>query len=259
MGKTIAITGKGGVGKTTVAALMVRLLVEAGNGAVLAVDADPNLNLNAALGVELEGTVGEIREEGLDRAASLPGGMAKSDFLRLRVQEALVESEGFDLLAMGRPEGPGCYCFANSILRACVDQIGKQYSHVVIDCEAGLEHLSRRTAGDMDYLLILSDHSRRSLDTAKRVMELTRELHLKVGRVVFAYTRMQDGAPPDLLAAAEARGLPAPRWIPEDPALRELDTQGRPLVEVGTESAARQAVRGILEQIGLLSPAGVAE
>jgi CO dehydrogenase maturation factor len=253
MGKTIAVTGKGGVGKTTVSALIVRLLVEAGNGAVLAVDADPNLNLNTALGVKLEKTVGDVREEGLDRAASLPGGMAKGEFLRLRVQEALVENTGFDLLAMGRPEGPGCYCFANSILRACVDQIGKQYAYVVIDCEAGLEHLSRRTAGDMDYLLILSDPSLRSLDTAKRVMDLAGELHLKVGRVVFAYTRMQGGVPPDLLAAAEARGLPAPRWVPEDPALRELDIQGKPLVEVSAESAALQAVKGILGHLELLS------
>ena len=142
MGKIIAVTGKGGVGKTTVSALMVRLLVEAGQGAVLAVDADPNLNLNTALGVTVEQTVGDVREEGLDRAAQLPGGMAKSEFLQLRVQEALVEHTGFDLLAMGRPEGPGCYCFANSILRACVDRVGKQYAYVVIDCEAGLEHLS---------------------------------------------------------------------------------------------------------------------
>jgi len=252
MGKTIAVTGKGGVGKTTVSALLVRLLVEADRGPVLAVDADPNLNLNTALGVELEGTVGDVREEGLDRAASLPGGMAKSDFLRLRVQEALVESTGFDLLAMGRPEGPGCYCFANSILRACVDQIGRQYAYVVIDCEAGLEHLSRRTAGDMDCLLILSDPSLRSLDTATRVMELTGELHIKVGRVAFAFTRMKDGVPPDLLAAAQERGLPAPLWVPEDAELTDLDVRGKPLVTVSDNSAALQAVRGLIGSLGLL-------
>ena len=252
MGKTIAVTGKGGVGKTTVSALLVRLLVEAGHGPVLAVDADPNLNLNTALGVELEGTVGDVREQGLDRAASLPGGMAKSDFLRLRVQEALVESTGFDLLAMGRPEGPGCYCFANSILRACVDQIGRQYAYVVIDCEAGLEHLSRRTAGDMDCLLILSDPSLRSLDTAKRVLELTCELPIKVGRVAFAFTRMKDGVPPDLLAAAEERGLPAPLWVPEDAELTDLDVRGKPLVTVSDNSAALQAVRGLIGSLRLL-------
>ena len=252
MGKTIAVTGKGGVGKTTVAALMVRLLVEAAKGPVLAVDADPNLNLNAALGVPLHGTVGDIREEGLDRAASLPGGMAKSEFLRLRLQEALVENAGFDLLAMGRPEGPGCYCFANSILRACVDQIGKQYAYVVIDCEAGLEHLSRRTAGDMDFLLILSDPSLRALDTAKRVADLAGDLGLRVGRVVFAFTRLQNGVPTELLAAAQQRGLPAPLSVPEDSALQELDFQGRPLVGVGSDSPALRAVRGMLASIGFL-------
>ena len=253
MGRIIAVTGKGGAGKTTVAALMVRVLVEADRGAVLAVDADPNLNLNAALGVEVEETVGDLREEGLDRAASLPGGMAKSEFLRLRLQQALVESPGFDLLAMGRPEGPGCYCFANSILRACVDQIGKQYPYIVIDCEAGLEHLSRRTAGDVDLLLMLADPSIRSLDTAARVLALVRELHTKVARTAFAFTRVADGLPPELVAAARERGLPEPAAIPEDPEVRLRDLQGEPLVGVGEKSPALAAVRDLLRSAGLLS------
>lgn len=252
MGKVIAITGKGGVGKTTVSALTVRLLVEAGQTPVLAVDADPNLNLNTALGVEVEQTVGDVREEGLSRAAALPGGMAKSEFLRLRVQESLVEQEGFDLLAMGRPEGPGCYCFANSILRACVDQVGKQYAHVVIDCEAGLEHLSRRTAGDIDVLLVLSDQSLRSLDTAVRVFELVQSLQTRVGRSAFALTRLADGVVPELQEAARARGLPEPFVIPEDPQVGALDRQGKPLVTVAADSPARQAVRALLRSLDVL-------
>jgi CO dehydrogenase maturation factor len=252
MGRVIAITGKGGVGKTTVSALAVRLLVEAGRGPVLAVDADPNLNLNAALGVEVDQTVGDIREEGLDRAAALPGGMAKAEFLQLRVQEALVEQSGFDLLAMGRPEGPGCYCFANSILRACVDQIGKQYAYVVIDCEAGLEHLSRRTAGNMDVLLVLSDPSIRSLDTARRVLSLVEDLQTRVGTVAFAFTRVTDGRPPGLVAAAQERGLPAPLLIPQDEEIEALDAQGKPLVQVSAASPALRAVREILTGTGLL-------
>jgi len=252
MSKTIAVTGKGGVGKTVVAALIVRLLVEAERGAVLAVDADPNLNLNAALGVEVTDTVGDVREEGLDRAASLPGGMAKSEFLRLRVQQALVESKGFDLLAMGRPEGPGCYCFANSILRACVDQIGKQYAFVVIDCEAGLEHLSRRTAGDVDLLVLLSDLSMRGLDTAARVLELTRELNTAVRKVAFAFTRVRERVPEELLAAAKARGLPEPLLIPEDPEVAALDAQGKPLVGVSEGSVVLEAVRGVLGAAGVM-------
>ena len=251
MGETIAVTGKGGVGKTVVAALMVRLLVEADEGPVLAVDADPNLNLNAALGVEVDDTVGEIREEGLASAAEMPGGMAKAEFLRLRIQQALVEAKGFDLLAMGRPEGPGCYCFANSILRACVDQIGKQYRYLVIDCEAGLEHLSRRTAGDVDVLVLLSDPSVRGLDTAARVLELADGLGTKVGKKVFAFTRVTDRVPEGLLAAARARGLPDPLIIPEDAELRDLDAQGKPLVGVSQDSVALGAVREILREIGL--------
>jgi CO dehydrogenase maturation factor len=250
--ETIAVTGKGGVGKTTVAALAVRLLVEANRGAVLAVDADPNLNLDAALGVKAEDTVGDVREEGLDRAEALPGGMAKAEFLQLRIQQALVEAKGFDLLAMGRPEGPGCYCFANSMLRACIDQIGKQYRYVVIDCEAGLEHLSRRTAGDVDVLLLLSDASVRALDTAKRVIDLVGALHTKVGRTAFAFTRVSDGIPEELAAAARERGLPEPIAIPEDPALRDLDVRGEPLAAVYDGSPALEAVRGVLRRVGVI-------
>lgn len=252
MGKTIAITGKGGVGKTTVSALVVKLLVEAQQGAVLAVDADPNLNLNAALGVTVEHTVGDVREEGLDRAAQLPGGMAKTEFLRMRVMQALVENPGFDLLAMGRPEGPGCYCFANSILRACVDQIGKQYAYLVIDCEAGLEHLSRRTAGDIDLLIVLSDPSLRSLETARRVLELVGELSTKVGRTVFAFTRLADGVPPSLLAASRERGLPEPVAIPEDAEVARRDAAGEPLVGIPEDSRLLASVRALLRQSGMI-------
>jgi CO dehydrogenase maturation factor len=252
MSETIAVTGKGGVGKTVVAALMVRLLVESDQGPVLVVDADPNLNLNAALGVEVEETVGDIREEGLDTAAEMSGGMAKAEFLRLRIQQALVEAKGFDLLAMGRPEGPGCYCFANSILRACVDQIGKQYRYLVMDCEAGLEHLSRRTAGDVDVLVLLSDPSMRGLDTAARVLELADGLGTKIGKTVFAFTRVADGIPQSLLAAARETSLPDPLIIPEDPELRDLDAQGKPLVQVSEESKALEAVKGVLSEVGVL-------
>ncbi len=253
MAEVIAVTGKGGVGKTTVAALIVRALVEADKGPVLAVDADPNLNLDAALGVKAEETVGDVREAGLDRAATLPGGTAKAEFLQMRIHEALVEAKGFDLLAMGRPEGPGCYCFANTILRACVDQVGKQYRYVVVDCEAGLEHLSRRTAGDVDILVLLADPSMRSLDTVKRVTDLLDELKTKVGRIVFAFTRLNNGIPPELAAAAKERGLPEPRAIPEDAELRELDVKGQALVGVGENSLAYQAVKSLLREVGVIS------
>ena len=163
-----------------------------------------------------------------------------------------MESKGFDLLAMGRPEGPGCYCFANSILRACVDQLGKQYRYVVVDCEAGLEHLSRRTAGDVDVLILLSDPSVRSLDTVKRVLDLVDSLGTKVGKTAFAFTRVADGIPEELKAAAQARGLPEAAAIPEDAGLRELDVRGEALISVSDDSPAFAAVKGLLREAGVL-------
>lgn len=251
MPTTIAVTGKGGTGKTTVAALTVRALVERDLTPVLAVDADPNLNLDAALGVEVSFTVGDVREEGLRQIDSLPAGMSKTEFLRYRAAQALVESKGFDLLAMGRPEGPGCYCYANNVLRAVVDQIADQYRFVVMDCEAGLEHLSRRTTRDVDLLFLLSDASVRGVETAARALELIRELKTTVGRHMLALTRV-DGVPPEMEPAIRERGLEVAATIPEDEELRGLDAAGRPLVEVSAASPALVAVVGMLENAGVI-------
>lgn len=251
MPTTIAITGKGGTGKTTVAALAVRALVERGLTPVLAVDADPNLNLDAALGVKVAFAVGDVREEGLARIGALPAGMSKTEFLRYRTAQALVEADGFDLLAMGRPEGPGCYCYANNVLRAAVDQIAAQYRFVVMDCEAGLEHLSRRTTRDVDLLILLSDTSVRGIETAARALQLVRELKTSVGRHLLALTRA-DRVPPEMEAAIRERGLKVEATIPEDEELRRLDTAGRPLVEVSAQSPALAAVVGILKAAGMI-------
>lgn len=254
MPTTIAVTGKGGTGKTTVAALTVRALVERGLTPVLAVDADPNLNLNAALGVEVTATVGDVREEGLRKIDDLPAGMSKTEFLRYRTAQALVESEGFDLLAMGRPEGPGCYCYANNVLRACVDELASQYRFVVMDSEAGLEHLSRRTTRDVDLLVLLSDVSVRGVETAARALELICELKTAVGRHMLVLTRT-DTVPPELETAVRARGLSIDATIPEDEELRRLDAAGKPLVEVGEDSPALAAVVGILKAGGIIPEA----
>ncbi|HUT75052.1 MAG TPA: AAA family ATPase [Armatimonadota bacterium] len=248
---TIAVTGKGGTGKTTVAALMVRALVERDLTPVLAVDADPNLNLNAALGIEVAATVGDVREEGLRKIDSLPAGMSKTEFLRYRTAEALVESRGFDLLAMGRPEGPGCYCYANNVLRACVDELQSQYRFIVMDAEAGLEHLSRRTTRDVDLLVLLSDASVRGVETAARALDLIRDLKTSVGRHLLALTRVST-VPPDLEAAVRARGMVVEATIPEDEELRRLDAAGKPLVEVSADSPALAAVVGMLQLGGII-------
>ncbi|HID11122.1 MAG TPA: carbon monoxide dehydrogenase, partial [Candidatus Latescibacteria bacterium] len=138
----VAVSGKGGTGKTTIAALLVRKLMRM-DGPVLAVDADPNSNLGEQLGMEVGETIGDIREEVLEE--ELPPGMTKDRYLELRIQETLTEGEGVDLLTMGRPEGPGCYCYVNHLLRGFLDRLSKNYRHIVVDNEAGMEHLSRRT------------------------------------------------------------------------------------------------------------------
>jgi CO dehydrogenase maturation factor len=247
MGKVIAITGKGGTGKTTVAALAVRLLAERGDGPVLAVDADPNSNLDAALGMRAAQSVGEIREEALDKVAALPGGMTRAEFLEYRLQECLVETDKFDLLVMGRPEGPGCYCYANSILRTCVDKLSSAYTYTVMDCEAGLEHISRRTTKDLDLLLVLSDPSMRGLETAFRVMELVKALRNKVGESRLLITRSDNTLPPALAAAAQARGIEIWGAIPNDDEIRQLDSEGKPLINVGKDNAVLKAVKALLD------------
>jgi CO dehydrogenase maturation factor len=249
---TIAVTGKGGTGKTTVAALAIRALVERDLTPVLAVDADPNMNLDAALGVKVAFTIGDVREEGLAKVDALPAGMSKTEFLRYRTAQALVEAKGFDLLAMGRPEGPGCYCYANNVLRAAVDQIQAQYRFVVMDAEAGLEHLSRRTTRDVDLLLLLSDASVRGIETAARALKLIGDLKTGVGRSMLVLTRV-DGVPSELEAAVRERGLEVEATIPEDDELRRLDAAGKPLVEVGPRSPALTAVVRILDNAGMLA------
>ena len=178
---TIAVSGKGGTGKTTVSALLVRALVEKEKKPILAVDADPNSNLNECLGVSLKRSVGDIRETLLEKQQSLPPDQSKESYLDYMIQSSLTESDAFDLLAMGRPEGPGCYCYVNNVLRKIVDSIASGYPYVVMDTEAGLEHLSRRTTRDLDVLIITTDPTTRGAATAKRIAELVKELDTKVG------------------------------------------------------------------------------
>jgi CO dehydrogenase maturation factor len=166
MAFTIALAGKGGTGKTTTAALMVRALREMGARSVLAVDADPNACLHEALGTEVERSVGQITEEMLENPEANPGGMSKDAWLELNIQRFVVEETEYDLLSMGRPEGSGCYCYANNLVRGCIDDLQRSYEYVVMDNEAGLEHLSRRTTRDVDLLLIVSDPSVRGIRTA---------------------------------------------------------------------------------------------
>ena len=252
----IAITGKGGVGKTATTALIIKALVAADVGAILAIDADPNLNLDAALGVEANEFLGCIREEALERQEDLPAGMTKVEFLNYRAQEAVLETQEFDFLAMGRPEGPGCYCYANSVLRTAIDKLAKQYDVVVVDCEAGLEHFSRRTTGDIDVLFVLTDASLRSADTVFRVMDLVEELKTHVGKTIVAVTRSSE-CPAPIQERAVEHGVEIAGCIPDDPEVRELDGSGGALLHVADDNPAFMAVKALLEKGGVLEPAAV--
>lgn len=263
MTTTIALAGKGGTGKTTVAALLVRYLMEQRDGAILAIDADPASNLHFVLGMELHQTIGEIREDMLDQvqtsgalAGAMPGGMSKQEYLDYQVQMSLVEGEQVDLLAMGRPEGQGCYCAANQMLRLILDRLKSHYEYVVIDNEAGMEHLSRRTTRDVDVLLLVTDPTQRGLITARRMQEMVPELEIGVGRVYLIVNRLRDGGgdgaekvPAPLLTAIEEADLNLIGTVPEEPTMAEFEFTGRPLVELPADTGLYRAVREIAAEI----------
>jgi CO dehydrogenase maturation factor len=242
MSFSVAVSGKGGTGKTAVSALLVRALVRAGKRPVLAVYADPNSNLHEALGVKLEGTLGCMREEAFRE--SIPPGMARNDYLALRFRQSLVEGEGFDLIAMGRPEGSGCYCFAHDVLRTSLALLGREYRFMVIDNEAGMEHLARETIGVPDLLLIVSTPDRRGIRTAARIRELARSLGLARVPMRLVINRWQEEeivfgpSVPELIAT-----------IPEDPAVLQADLEGRPVGLIPRSSPAAGAVDRLARDI----------
>jgi CO dehydrogenase maturation factor len=249
MGLTLAMTGKGGVGKTTLSALTIEWLVAQGEKPVLAVDADSNANLHEALGIGYQATVGGIRESAKSEVPGLQG-MAKQEFLDLRVQEALVEESGYDLIVMGRPEGRGCYCFANNVLRDVLDKLSKQYRHVVVDSEAGLEHISRRTLLSVDHLIIVSDASVRGLRTAKRISQLADEVSLTAASRGLIVNRVPDGILTDVLQEeVEATGLPLLAAIPLDPAIAAMDAGGMTVRSVPADAPARRVFTALLERL----------
>jgi CO dehydrogenase maturation factor len=253
--KTIAIAGKGGTGKTTVSALLVKLLSQ--KGLVLAVDADPSTNLSQALGLPLDEnrTVGRIREKMAEDVSKdrLSPDVGKPEYLYSRVFESLIESKGFDLLTMGRPEGPGCYCASNEFLRACLDKLVKdyKYNYVVMDCEAGMEHISRQTTRDVDVLLIMSDPTMKGVTTAARMNELIRELRSDVGKVGLVINRVRGELSMEIRKAIQDSGLQILALIPEDPDMAGLEMQGRPVTGLPPESPLLLKVKEIAKNLDL--------
>jgi CO dehydrogenase maturation factor len=247
--KTIAIAGKGGTGKSTLAAMIIRWLSERKSRSILAVDADSNVNLNDLLGVRLKETVGAIREEMRTRIADLPGGMTKQQFLEYKIQTSLVEGPDFDLIAMGRPEGPGCYCYANNLLQDILRTLAGNYDYVVIDNEAGMEHLSRRTSQAINYLLIVSDPTARGIATAGKISRLLRELETRVGRRCLVLNRVSGPLSNPVDSAIREEKFTLLAMIPEDDTLLKMDREGIPVWSVAASSPACLAIGQMMDSL----------
>jgi len=250
MSKTIAIAGKGGVGKTTLASLLVRGLLKAGRTPVLTVDADPNANLNESLGVAFDRTVISTVDELMERKDAMPSGVPRDRYLEFGLHEALVEAKGFDLLVMGRGEGAGCYCRANDLLRVFMDRLSGGYPYVVMDNEAGLEHLSRRTTRNVDALLIAATPSAVALRSAGRIRKMTEDLGLNIRRTCLVLTALN----PDLNGRAslsDLEGLPLVGNIPYDGEVARRSVGAEALMDLSDESPAVRAVEEILARIGV--------
>jgi CO dehydrogenase maturation factor len=260
MTTTIALAGKGGVGKTTIAGMVIKYLAQNQPGSILAIDADPSSNLNMVLGLDLDFTVGDIREDMLQQVKStlveggaamggLPGGISKREYLDYHIRSSLAEGSRFDLIAMGRGEGQGCYCAVNHNLREVVDGMSRHYAYVVIDNEAGMEHLSRRTTRDVQHLLIVSDPSQRGLVAAQRIADMSRELDIRIEKAYLIVNRVQGDLPNETKEFVERIGIPLLGVIPADEAISTYDLSGRPLVELPDNSPVYNSVAEMLKRI----------
>ncbi|MCL5986110.1 MAG: AAA family ATPase [Actinobacteria bacterium] len=249
MSHVIAVAGKGGTGKTTICAMTMRFLIENRKTPILALDADPNSNLNELLGIEVKNTVGSVREDIRNSYGKIPSGMTKKSYMELKLQESLVEQVGFDLLVMGRPEGQGCYCYANSLFREYADVLVANYRYVVMDNEAGLEHLSRMTTQDVDTFMIISDASIRGIQAAIRVKELSSDLKLRMGRTYLIINRADDARAIELYSTYVRDELELAGVIPSDEAIFEMDFRGQNIFDLPADSIALKRVFDIIGKI----------
>ncbi len=260
MTTTIALAGKGGVGKTTIAGMVIKYLAQSQNGAILAIDADPSSNLNMVLGLDLEWTVGDMREDMLAQVkdsllasgaamGALPGGVSKREYLDYQIRSSLAEGGRFDLIAMGRSEGQGCYCAVNHNLREVVDSLSKNYRYVVIDNEAGMEHLSRRTTRDVQHLLVVSDPTQRGLVAAQRIAGFRNELDIHIENAYLILNRVNGPLPTELEEFIEMMDLPLLGVVPADQELASFEFSGRPLVELGDDLPVYQKVAEMMKEM----------
>ena len=256
MGKThiIAVAGKGGVGKTTTCGMLIDYLCKAGKGPLLVVDADANSNLNEVLGVEVETTLGDIREEmaQAEKNGTVPPSMTKADYAEMKFSSALVEEDDYDMLVMGRTQGKGCYCFVNGVLKTQIDKYVGNYKYMVIDNEAGLEHISRGTLPHVDTLLLVSDCSRRGVQAAARIAEMVGELELNPGTMQLIVNRAPNGQLNDgVREEIEKHGLKLLGVLPQDETVYEADCEGKPSAKVPENSPIKEALREMMKKLQL--------
>ena len=249
MSFNIAVAGKGGSGKTSLASLVIRYLKNSGTGPILAVDADANANLGESLGLTVRQTVGKMLDEFQGDKINIPPGMTKELYLDFKLNEILVESPRVDLLTMGRGEGPECYCYPNVILKKFADTLADNYAYMVMDNEAGMEHLSRRTTQDVDVLFLVSNHSVKGVRTIARIIELVSSLKLTVKKLLPVISAAPDELDPLVKEELERQGIELAAIIPKDEEVYRYDLELRPLLELPDTSPAVQVVRDLMEQV----------
>ncbi|OPY24035.1 MAG: Light-independent protochlorophyllide reductase iron-sulfur ATP-binding protein [Methanobacterium sp. PtaU1.Bin097] len=244
----IAVSGKGGTGKTLVSSLLIKSLIDKDMD-ILAIDADPDSNLPEALGIEVDRTVGDIREELKKDTAegNIPPEVNKWDILDYKIMESIIETPEFDLLVMGRPEGSGCYCAVNNILRKIIERLSSNYDIIVIDTEAGLEHLSRRTTQNVDLMLVVTDPSKRGILTAQRIEELSEDLEITFKKQYLILNRVKTGNEDELLEEVNKIGLEIVGIIHEDELIESYDREGTPLINLPDDSQAFTSILKITE------------
>ncbi len=251
---TIAVAGKGGVGKTTTCGMIIDYLCSKKQGPVLVVDADANANLNEVLGVEVETSLGQIREEmaQAELRGTLPAGMTKADYADFKFNSAIVEEDDFDMLVMGRTQGKGCYCYVNGVLKTQVDKYAKNYSYIVMDNEAGLEHVARGTLPKVDTMLLISDCSRRGIQAAARVAEIVEEMELKPGTMGLIVNRAPDGKLDEgIMEEIEKHGLKLLGVLPQDDGVYRCDCDGQPSAKLPETNPVKAAVKKTMQSLGL--------
>jgi CO dehydrogenase maturation factor len=245
----IAVAGKGGTGKTSVSTLVIRYLLKNNMGTILAVDADPNSNLAENLGLEVHQTVGRILNEFQGEKIKIPAGMTKEGYLEYQLNGAISEGKSLDLITMGRGEGPECYCYPNVVIRKLIDDWAKNYRYVVMDNEAGMEHLSRRTTQNIDEMLLVSDHSIKGLRAIARIRELIKELKLVVRRESIIINQVPGTLDPLLMKEMERMGVTPAAVIPEDEELKKSDLEQKPLFDLPDTSPAVAAVNDLMKNL----------